>query len=79
MCFLHLAKSESGKSSLSQCTVVKNLVIDVHVVEVRAHVRFHHNVFSFTQSIVESVMVHLVENCTGSLSLRSTLELNKVD
>lgn len=44
--FLDLAKSESGKSSLSEGTVVKDLVIDLG--EVGADVGLHHDVLGFT-------------------------------
>jgi hypothetical protein len=44
--FLDLAKSESGKSSLSEGTVIKDLVIDLG--EVSADVGLHHDVLGFT-------------------------------
>lgn len=65
MSFLNFAKSKGGKSSLSEGTVVKDLVIDLG--ECSTDVRLHHDVLGFTESVMESVMVDLVKGSTLAL------------
>lgn len=76
MSLLDSAESEGSKTSLSEGTVVENLIINVTTVS--ANVGLHHDVLSFAQSVVESVMVHLIESSTLALSGGRSLSLDKV-
>lgn len=59
---LDFTQAEGGKASLRQGSVVHDLVVDVvHVVDQLAHVRLHHQVLGLAQSVVQGVVVHVVE------------------
>jgi hypothetical protein len=75
MSLLDFTESESGKSGLSKGTVIEDLVIDL--VEVSADVRLHHDVFGFTESVVESVVVDLIKGSTLALFRSRSMGLHK--
>lgn len=66
---------------MRESAVVEDLVVDLVEVgaDVISSVRFHHDVFGFTQSVVESVMVDLIECSALTLFRSGGLRLHECD
>ena len=75
---VNVAKSEGGHTSLRQCSIVENLVIDVLDSDHLAHMCFLQQVLGIIYSVVNSMMIGLVK-CGSNTHSCSAMKVHLVD
>ena len=78
MRLINVAKSEGGHTSLSQRSVVQNLVIDGLYSNHLIHMRFLQEVLDIVNSIMKSMVIGLVQ-CSSDTHSRSAMKMHLVN